>query len=109
VLLEALRADVAVVATTVGAIPEVIGDSRAGVLVPPGSAAALADGIVSALQARDDADAIRDRRSAADRLSLEARGNALAGLYSELLAANRSTAGRARIDAAAPRAEHVAS
>jgi len=42
-------------------------------------------------------------------LSLEARGNALAGLYSELLAPNRSAAGRARIDAAAPRAEHVAS
>ena len=92
VLLEALRAGVPVVATTVGAIPEVIGRSRAAVLIPPGSAVALADGIVKAIGERDDPAARQDRRAAAERMSLEARGNALAGLYTELMAPRQANA-----------------
>lgn len=45
---EAMAAGVPLVATTGGALPEVVGD--AGVLVPPGDAAALADGIAALLR-----------------------------------------------------------
>jgi glycosyltransferase involved in cell wall biosynthesis len=92
VLLEALRVGVPVVATSVGAIPEVIGHSRAAVLIPPGSAAALADGIVKAISERDDPAARRDRWAAAERMSLEARGNILARLYAELMAPRQANA-----------------
>jgi glycosyltransferase involved in cell wall biosynthesis len=45
VLLEALRADRPVVSTTVGAVPEVIGGTEAGRLVPVEDPAALAEGV----------------------------------------------------------------
>lgn len=109
VLLEALRFGVPVVATTVGAIPEVVGSSRAAVLVPPGSAESLADGIVRALDGRADPEAVRDRKAAADRLSLEARGNALARLYGELSPACRVTDVRAQSGARVREAQSVAS
>ena len=44
-LLEAMAAEKGVVATKVGAIPEVILDGRSGILVPPGSAALLAEAL----------------------------------------------------------------
>jgi glycosyltransferase involved in cell wall biosynthesis len=109
VLLEALRFGVPVVATTVGAIPEVVGSSRAIVLVAPGSAESLADGIVSALEHRADPTAIRDRQAAAERLSLEARGNALARIYADLAPASRAAQPRGRHSPRVREAQGVAS
>jgi len=48
-LLEAMQADVPIVATAVGAVPEVVGTSAAARLVAPGSAAALVEAIEHAL------------------------------------------------------------
>jgi len=49
VLSEAREAGCAVVATRVGGIPELLEDGRAGILVPPGDADALASALVSLL------------------------------------------------------------
>lgn len=51
-IVELLSSGVPVVASDVGGIPEVVIPGRSGILVPPGSAEALADGIVRLL--RDD-------------------------------------------------------
>lgn len=56
VLIEAMAAGLAVLSTSVGAIPEVVGD--AGIIVPPGDVVALA-GQLAGLAA--DAEACRDR------------------------------------------------
>ena len=56
VLLEAMAARVPIVATAVGGVPEVLEEGRAGALVPPGDAGALAAAIARLLA---DADAAR--------------------------------------------------
>lgn len=53
VILEAMAAGRAIVATRVGGIPEAISDGEDGLLVPKGDAHALADGLLKVL--RDDA------------------------------------------------------
>lgn len=85
VLLEAFRADVPVVATRVGAIPDVVGASRAALLVPPNAPAALADAIVQALSARGDVEARQARSQAVAEHSLERRVAAHLELYREVL------------------------
>ena len=85
VLLEALAADVPVVATRVGAIPEVLRTPGAGVLVTPGSPDALADGVVAALSSRDDPAASAARAAAARAFSQERRADALLALYRDVL------------------------
>ena len=45
-LLEAMQAKVPIIATSVGGIPEVLEEGAAGILVQPGSATALAEGII---------------------------------------------------------------
>lgn len=87
VLLEALGHDRPVVATTVGAIPNVITSKEVGVLVPPGSPAAIADAIPVGLALRSDPAAALARRHAADAFSLESRVRAHRDLYTSLLAA----------------------
>jgi glycosyltransferase involved in cell wall biosynthesis len=57
--LEAMAAGTPVVATAVGAVPEVVGD--AAVLVPPADAGALADALRSVLVDDDHADDLRRR------------------------------------------------
>ncbi|HEV2749170.1 MAG TPA: glycosyltransferase family 4 protein [Gemmatimonadales bacterium] len=84
-LLEALRADVPVVATAVGAVPEVIGMSAAARVVAPGSVAALAEAIEQALTQGDAPGAATARREAVSRFSLERRLEAHMELYRELL------------------------
>jgi glycosyltransferase involved in cell wall biosynthesis len=59
VVLEALASGRPVVGTKVGGIPDVLGDERAGILVPPRDASALADALVSALHATWDENIVR--------------------------------------------------
>lgn len=53
VLLEAMAAGVPCISTTLGGVPEILDEGRAGVLVAPGDAGALADALAVLL--RDDA------------------------------------------------------
>jgi glycosyltransferase involved in cell wall biosynthesis len=85
VLLEALRADIPVVATRVGAIPDVLDSPRAGLVVPPGSAPALAEGIVRALHLRSDPAARNARRLVVDRFSLQRRVAEHLRIYGEVV------------------------
>ncbi|HET7459463.1 MAG TPA: glycosyltransferase family 4 protein [Gemmatimonadaceae bacterium] len=87
VLLEALRNDVPVAATTVGAVPEVVTSPLVGALTAPGSAEGIADAIERALPLLDDPAARAARRDAAERFSLERRVDAHEALYEEVLAA----------------------
>ena len=92
-LLEAVQADVPVVATAVGAVPEVVGSSPAARLVPPGSSAALAEAIERALIQGDSRETAAARRDLVNRLSLERRVQAHVQLYRELLEGAPACAG----------------
>jgi teichuronic acid biosynthesis glycosyltransferase TuaC len=59
VLLEALASGRPAVATRVGGVPDVLADPRTGILVAPRDAAALADGLLAALDRTWNADEIR--------------------------------------------------
>jgi glycosyltransferase involved in cell wall biosynthesis len=59
VVLEALASGRPAVATAVGGIPDVLVDSRAGIVVPPKDAAALADALSAALLRRWDESDVR--------------------------------------------------
>ena len=67
IVLEAMRAGCAVVASDHGGAPEMIEDSRSGVLVPPGDAAALADAVAALL--RDDDRRVQMGERAAERVA----------------------------------------
>jgi glycosyltransferase involved in cell wall biosynthesis len=84
VLLEALNADIPVVATRVGAIPEVLEDTSAGWMVPPDSPADLADAIAAALVSQAEEEGRRARRAVVERFSLERRASEHLRLYAEL-------------------------
>jgi len=84
-LLEAMQADVPVVATAVGGVPEAVGASGAAHLVAPGSAVALAEAIERALTQGDRPEAAAARRDVARRFSLERRLEAHVELYRDLL------------------------
>ena len=86
VLLEALLADVPVVATRVGAVPEVLADAAfAPVVPPPGDPAALAAAMERALDGgRTPAQVAARARAAAD-FSLERRVVAHLALYEEVI------------------------
>jgi len=62
-LLEAMRAGLAVVASRVGGVDEVVEDGRTGLLVPPGDASALADALERLLGEAD----LRQRLASAGR------------------------------------------
>jgi glycosyltransferase involved in cell wall biosynthesis len=89
VLLEALRADVPVVASQVGAIPDVLGSSAAGILIPPGSSTTLADAIALAVETKDNPEARDARRDITERFSLERRVGTHVSLYRDLLEQHR--------------------
>jgi len=59
VLMEALACGLPAVATPVGGIPEILGDSRLGILLPQRSVAVAAEGIVAALDCNWDRRSIR--------------------------------------------------
>jgi glycosyltransferase involved in cell wall biosynthesis len=85
VLLEACRTDTPFLATRVGGIPEIVAPNRAGILVEPGRAADLADGMVTLLGSLDDAEAREGRRRISEQVSLNRRVEAHLRMYSDLL------------------------
>lgn len=85
VLLEALAADVPIVATRVGAIPDVLADPASGILVEPGDTTALAAAIKTALSTLESEDGRRARAAAADAFSQERRAQTLIHLYHDVL------------------------
>lgn len=86
-LLEALRAARPVVATTVGAIPVVLSDPEAGVLVAPADPGALADGIVRSLPLMTSEGARIARLRTVERFGLPARVQRHLDLYEKVLGA----------------------
>ncbi len=84
--LEAMAADVPVVATAVGAIPEVAGDGA--LLVPPADVEALADALARVLSGGEMvADLIKRGRARAAEFTWERCGQGLAALYADAAAA----------------------
>jgi glycosyltransferase involved in cell wall biosynthesis len=90
VLLEALRAGRPVVATRVGAVPEVLDGSDAGLTVAPDDPEALAEAIDATLAAEEDpvrrTELTRARAVVVDRFSLTTRVQAHLSLYATLRA-----------------------
>lgn len=86
---EAMACGVALVATTGGALPEVVGaDGRAGVLVPPADAGALAVAVLGLLADPERRAALgrAGRQRVVDRYSWRAAAEATAGHYREVMA-----------------------
>ena len=84
VLLEALDADLPVVATRVGAIPEVLAVPQAGTLVAPDSPHELAAAIERALDAPGGEPARQARAAAVSAFSRENRARSLLAIYREV-------------------------
>jgi len=81
VLLEALAADVPVVATRVGAVPDVLAQPGSGIIVEPGSVDQLAAGLARALDTLHSADARAARAATLRPFSLEQRARSLEQIY----------------------------
>jgi glycosyltransferase involved in cell wall biosynthesis len=92
-LLEAMLAERPIVATAVGDVPTVLDGGRAGVLVPPGDATALATALGGLLN--DPAEARRVSAAAVERATLEYSFARMieryAAIYAELLAPSART------------------
>ena len=86
VLVEALAAGCPAVAYRVGGMPDVLDHGRAGALVEPGDADALADAVTAALRGGEAVEAMRDhgRRHVAARYCVPAMTDALAALLHRL-------------------------
>jgi mannosyltransferase len=93
-LIEAMASGAALVATRAGAAGIVIGDSDAGVLVPVGDAAKLAEAIEPLLRnpAAAAAMGIRGRARVMEKFSLQAEGSAIVSVYRAVLSAPRQSA-----------------
>jgi glycosyltransferase involved in cell wall biosynthesis len=85
VLLEGLAEDLPLVSTAVGAIPDVLQDPMAGLVVPSEDPTALADAMVRVVEVGRTPAAQRARRACVERFSLDARARAHVALYCELL------------------------
>ena len=88
VLLESMAAGAPVVATRVGGTPEALDDGEAGLLVPPGDAAAITAAVARLLDDRQLACRLgrRARSVIAERFSVDRMVRSTEDLYSELLA-----------------------
>lgn len=88
VLLEAMAAGLPVVASSVGGIPEIVDSGVTGILVPPGNAAALAEGISSLLADRPCLARMSEaaRVRADSRFSTTAWTERLAVVYEDVIA-----------------------
>ena len=87
-LLEALAYGLPIIATRVGAVPEVITDGREGVLVPPHTPAQLAEAMCTLATDRAGRErmGLAAKRLAATRFSLDRFREDLISLYDEVLA-----------------------
>jgi glycosyltransferase involved in cell wall biosynthesis len=87
-LVEAMVAGLACVATEVGGTPELVADRRNGLLVPPASAAALAE-VLSELAEDNDLRSALGRQAAHDasKYSMDRAVERLQEIYSEMVAA----------------------
>ena len=92
-VLEAMAASVPVVATRVGALPELIGDAQAGMLVNPGEPGELAGAILQLLRAPAQARSMGLNGYAwvRDRYSSRAMAQTYLKLYESLLGEGRSS------------------
>ncbi len=90
VLLEAIRADRPVVATSVGAIPSMIRSTSAALLVPPGQPALLAAAIVTGLDVLQADEARSARAAVAREYSLDRRAHLFRSLYDDVLQSHPS-------------------
>jgi len=88
VVLEAMAAGLAVIATRVGGTPEVIDDRRSGILVEPGDAAAVASASLELAGAPDVARELgaSARKSTAERFSIDAMVRATTRVYEQAVA-----------------------
>lgn len=84
VLLEAIVANRQVIATTVGAVPSVIGTGSAARLVPPENVSALAMAIATSITQPEEPAAAADRAAVRERFALATRVKALLAIYREL-------------------------
>lgn len=87
VMLEAIAADRRVIATAVGAVPDVIGASQAATVIPSGSADAIARAIRTGLTTGDNDAARADRAALRARHSLDNRVATHLALYRGVLGA----------------------
>ena len=78
-------ADVPVVATAVGAVPDVVGTSSAARVVTPGSAAALGEAMARAVMLGDSAADAAARQEVVRRFSIQRRVDAHLQLYRDVL------------------------
>jgi glycosyltransferase involved in cell wall biosynthesis len=87
-VVEAMAMGKAVVATTVGGLPEVVAEGETGLLVPPGDAESLAAAVVSLLEDKVRREQMGRNGSARaqERFSLDASVMHMEQLYGEILA-----------------------
>jgi glycosyltransferase involved in cell wall biosynthesis len=96
--IEAMACGTPVVASNVGALPDLIGrNGRCGALVPAGDDAALAAALAELLDSPDRCELLGDsaRRRAVDGYSWASVAAATAGVYEEVVAARRPSPSRA--------------
>lgn len=86
-LLEAAACAVPIVATAVGGIPELVETGKTGILVPPGEAPALAEGIKTLLLNPDQARRMGQaaRNEIEQRFSIEHQGDQLLSLWTDII------------------------
>ena len=82
VLIEAMACGIPVIATKVGAIPEIVASDEVGILVKPNSPEALAEGIKNATKKDWDREKIRDY---ATKFSIEKTAIEVGNVYDEIL------------------------
>jgi glycosyltransferase involved in cell wall biosynthesis len=90
---EAMMRGTAVIASAMGAQPEIVSNNETGFLVPPGDVSALADGLLKLLNSRKLAEKMGEagRKRAIEEFSEERRTQNFLDIYQEIIDGNRNT------------------